>query len=183
MVLHWCLSDSKSPQVFRTLLGILADLSNAVVWIVSTYNLISKSSSHFINHLGIVPSVPITIGITVTFMFHSLFYFCSLARSRYSSLFSIFKIFSLWSTGTAKSTIRQVLSFFFLLSTRSGRLAEIRWSVCISKSQRRLWVSFSGTDSRLCLYHLFVWSNLNFLHNSQWTHSPIPSCLILYSLR
>ena len=32
------LSDSKSPQVSRTRLGILAVLSNAVVWIVSTAN-------------------------------------------------------------------------------------------------------------------------------------------------
>ena len=35
MVFHWSLSDSKSPQVFRTLLCILADLNNAVVWPVS----------------------------------------------------------------------------------------------------------------------------------------------------
>ena len=36
MVFHWSLSDSKSPQVSRTLLSILAVLNNAVVWIVST---------------------------------------------------------------------------------------------------------------------------------------------------
>ena len=35
MVFHWSLSDSKSPQVSRTRLRILAVLSNAVVWIVS----------------------------------------------------------------------------------------------------------------------------------------------------
>ena len=32
MVFYWSLSDSKSPQFSRTLLSILADLSNAVVW-------------------------------------------------------------------------------------------------------------------------------------------------------
>ena len=36
MVFHWSLSDSKSPQVSRTLLSILAVLNNAVVWMVST---------------------------------------------------------------------------------------------------------------------------------------------------
>ena len=44
MVPHWSLSDSMSPQVSRTLLGILADLSNAVVWIVSERPPISSSS-------------------------------------------------------------------------------------------------------------------------------------------
>ena len=36
MVFHWSLSDNKSPQVSRTLLSILADLKNAVVWMVPT---------------------------------------------------------------------------------------------------------------------------------------------------
>ena len=35
MVSHWSLSDSKFPQVSRTLLSILTDLNNAVVWTVS----------------------------------------------------------------------------------------------------------------------------------------------------
>ena len=35
----------KSPQVSRTLLSILADLNNAVIWIVSTPLLISMSTS------------------------------------------------------------------------------------------------------------------------------------------
>ena len=44
----------------------------------------------------------------------------------------------------------------------SNRLAEIKWYVCIWKSQIGLFVSFSKTDSRLWICHLFVWSNLNF---------------------
>ena len=75
MVFHWCLSDSKSPQVSRTLLSILADHNNVVVWMVSTRPLISKSSSHLTNPLLIVPRAPITIGITVTFMLDSFFQF------------------------------------------------------------------------------------------------------------
>ena len=75
MVSHWSLSDSKSPQVSMTLLDILADLSNAVVWIVSTRPLVSKSFNPSTNPLVTVPSAPITIGITVTFMFHSFIQF------------------------------------------------------------------------------------------------------------
>ena len=60
MVFHWSLSDSKSPQVSRTRLGILAVLSNAVIWIVSTRPLTSKSSRPFNNPLVIVPKAPIT---------------------------------------------------------------------------------------------------------------------------
>ena len=61
--------------------------------------------------------------------------------------------------------------------TRSGRLAEVRGSVSISKFQRILCVSFSRVDSELCTYHLFVWSNSNFLHNFQ--QSLPPSILFL----
>ena len=73
---------------------------------VSTCPLISKFWSPLTNHLGIVPSAPITIGITVTLTFHIFF------------------------SSQARSTIWLVL--FFLL-TRSGRRAEMRWSVGISK--------------------------------------------------
>ena len=52
----------------------------------------------------------------------------------------------------------------------------------ISKSQRILFVSFSMTDSGLCICHLFVWSNLNFLHNSLWISLPTQSYLVVYSL-
>ena len=112
MVFHWNLSDSKSPQVSSTCLRILAVLSNAVVWIVSTCPPTSSSSKPFNNLLVIVPNAPITIGTIVTFMFHS--FFNSLARSRYLFVFSLSFRFILWSAGTAKSTILQILFFFFL---------------------------------------------------------------------
>ena len=61
---------SKSSQVSRTLLSILAVLNNAVVWIVSTRPPTSKSSRPFNNPLVTVPNAQITIGTIVTFMFH-----------------------------------------------------------------------------------------------------------------
>ena len=178
MAFHWSLSESKSPQVSRTLLSILAVLNNAVVWMVSSRPPTSKSSSPFSNPLVAVPNAPITIGIIVTCMFHIFFF--SRARSRYLSFFSYSFSFILWSAGTAKSTILQVL-FFLLIIIKSGLLAGIRWSVCISKSHRSLCVAFSRTGAGFCIYHLLVWSNLNFLHISQWITLPTQTCLALYS--
>ena len=71
MAFSWSFSNSKSPQVSKTLLSILAFLNNAVVWKVSTRPPTSKSSSLLNNPLVTVPNAPITIGIIVTFMFHS----------------------------------------------------------------------------------------------------------------
>ena len=179
MVFHWSLSDSEFPQVSWTHLSILALLNNVVVWMVSTHLPTFKSSSPFSNHLVTVPNIPVTIGIIVTFIFHS--FFNSLARSRYLSLFSHFFSFILWSAETAKSTILQVL-FFLLIIIRSGHLAEIRWSTCTSKSHRSLCVLFSWTGAGLCIDHLLVWSNLDSLHIFQWITLPTQSCLVLYSL-
>ena len=69
MVFPWSLSDSKSPQVSKTLFSILAVLNNVVVWMVSTRPPTSKSSSFFSNPLVTIPNVPITIGIIITCMF------------------------------------------------------------------------------------------------------------------
>ena len=159
MVFHWRLSDSKFPQVSRTLLSILAVFNNAVVWMVSTRLPTSKSPRPFNNPLVTVPKAPITIGIIVTFMFHS--FFNSLARSRYVSLFSLSFSFILWSAGTAKSTILQIFFFFFfVIIIRSDLLVEIRWSVCMYKSQRSLCISFSSSSSSSsssCYYYYYYY--------------------------
>ena len=130
MIFHWSLSDSKSLQFSKTLLNILANLNNSVVWMVSTNPVISKSSSPFTNPLVTVPRTPITISINITFIFHS--FFNSSARSWYLSFFSLSFNFTLLSAGTAKNTILQFL-FLLLIIIRSGCLTDIRWSVCMSK--------------------------------------------------
>ena len=93
MVFHWSLSAIKFPQVSRTLLSILVDLNDAVVWMVSACRLMSKSSSPFTQPLEILPGASNTTLITVTFLFHS-FYFSSLARSKLLSLFVFFDFHS-----------------------------------------------------------------------------------------
>ena len=117
------MTDSRSPQVSWTLLSILAVLNNAVVWVVSTRPPTSKSSRLFNSLLVTVPNAPITIGIIVTFMFHS--FFNSLVRSVYLSFFSLSFSFILWSAGSAKSTILQVLWGVLLITIRSSLLVEI----------------------------------------------------------
>ena len=51
----------------------------------------------------------------------------------------------------------------------------------MSKSLRSPCVLFSRAGARLCIYILFVWSNLNFLQISQWIPLPTKSCVVLYS--
>ena len=129
MVYQWSLSDSKSPQVFRTRLRILAILSIAVVWIVSTRPPTSKSSRPFNNPLVIVPNAPITIGTIVTFMFHS-FFFCP-------SFYFPSVLFC--GLPGQQSQVFCKFSFFLLIIIRSGLLAGIRWSVCMFSSPIRVY--------------------------------------------
>ena len=143
---------------------------------VSTCPVIFKSSSPCTNSLATVPRALTTIGIIVSFN--------SLAKVEVLiSLFTFFN-FTLRSAETAKSTILQVhffLFFFFFCIIKSGLLAEIRWPVCISKSQRYLFIWFSMMYAGLYIYHWFVWKNFKFLRISQWITLPTHSCLILYS--
>ena len=83
MVFHWSRSDRTSPQVSRTLLGVLAHFISAVVEMVSILSLTSCSCSLFSRmfqkrQLGQVSTLP--------FMF--LRFFRTLPRSWYLSSFS-----------------------------------------------------------------------------------------------
>ena len=181
MLSYWILSESKFFQVSRTLLSILADLKNAIIWMISTSPLISKSSSPFTNPSRIVQNVPITIGITVTFMFHSFFLVPKQSPGTYF-IFQIFVFFQFYSVVCWYSKFNNSAGSLFLLTiTRAGHLAEIRGSVYISKLQRNLRVPFCWKYSVFWLYNLFVWSNLDFLHNSQSIALPTQLCLVLYS--
>ena len=95
-------------------------------------------------------------------------------------LFIFFQFYSVVSWDNKVDNFANSL-FLLLIVIKSGLLAEIRRSMCISKSHRSLYVSFSRTGARLCIYHLFAWSNLNFLQISQWITLPTQWCLVVYS--
>ena len=153
---------------------------------VSTRPLIFKSSSTCINSLVIVPRAPITIGITVTFMF----FLIEQGPGTYLS----FCFLSISLSGQPRQQSLQfgkffLFSFFFLLLiiSWSGRLAEIRWFVCMSKSQRSFRVSFSRTDSGFVII-IITLLIVSFSHKRQlmafhWSlsdsNSPIVSMTLL----
>ena len=88
-----------------------------------------KPSSLFISPLVAVPSAPGTIAITVTSMVHSFFQFSYKVQVR------IFLLsFPQFNPGVRVHYSEGAL--FLVTLTRSGRLAEIKWSVCILKSPR-----------------------------------------------
>ena len=116
---------------------------------VSTRSLISKSSCPCINPLVTEPSAPITIGTIVTFMFHGPFN--SLARSWYLSFFSLFFTFILSSTGTAKSTIRQLL-----LCLSLGMVVWLRLCDPFLSQNPREFVRFSLLDGFWVVHIPFV---------------------------
>ena len=185
MAFHMSLSDSKSPEksprdYSRTLLRIQADLSNAVVWMISTCSLIYESSSLYTNPLRIVPSPPTKIGITVIFMFHRFFSFYPVTDINPS--FHFFNV-TQCSAGIPMSTIRQG-SLSLLTIKKSGRLAEIWWSVCISKSQGSLCLSFSGKKkNRVAHVPLFCMVKFQFFAEfpvDHFSHSVLSSFIFFY---
>ena len=128
---------------------------------VSIRLLISKSSSSCINSLVTVPRAPITIGINVTFIFYSLFNSLARSISRDSKVHNFLR--SLLSLSLLLLLLLLLLLYGLVvwprLSDPFGCQNPIRVFFC---------VSFSKTDVGLCIHHLLVWANLNFLHNSQW---------------
>ena len=156
MVSRWSLSDNKSPQVSRILLSILADLNNAVVWMVPTRPLISES---LYQSFGDCTKNTNYNRYNRHFHVPQFFQF----PSKVQVLILLFIFFQFYCVVSWDSKF----SLFLLIITRSDRLADIRWSVCISKSQRSLCILFFRTDVGLCVYHLFTWSDFNFLYNSQ----------------
>ena len=65
---------------------------------------------------------------------------------------------------TSRSRVQNPLSGFALKQTKESSAWRTTYIVL-----------------QLCIYHLFVWSNFNFLHNSQWITLPTQLCLVLLS--
>ena len=116
---------------------------------VSVRTLIFFSFSLFFKPLVNVPSEPHTIGITITFIFHSIF--SSQISLIYLTVFSLHFNFSLWFVGYCK--IYYLTNYCFLVITKSGLLAGIRWSICIWKT-REFYVFHFLWRILFCAYYL-----------------------------
>ena len=99
----------KFSQVSRILCSILANLSNAVVWMVLARLPISNFSSPLTKPLRAVPRVPAIIGSTLTIMFH-IFSVLQQGSSTYLSF--CFLCFSLCSPPSRQSPLFGGFSFF-----------------------------------------------------------------------
>ena len=169
MVFHWSLSDCKSPQVSRTLLSILADLNNAVVCIVSTRPLISKSSSPLLTVL----SEPITIGITFTFMFHSFELSCKVLV-----LISLFTFLQFYSVVSWNGKVHfSAGSLLFVDYHKIWLLGRNLYFKILENFVSHFLGWILGYAYTICSYGQI----LN-LHNSLWINFLTQSCVVLYSL-
>ena len=103
------LSDRKFHQLSMTLLSILVDLNYVAVWMVSNCFLISKSFSPCIYPLVTVPRAQISVGITISFMFHSFYKF----SSKVQVLIFLFAFFQFYSVVIRDSKVNNSASYFF----------------------------------------------------------------------
>ena len=157
----------KTVRLRETFLNIMADLDNAVVWMVSIRLLISKSSCLCTNPLVTATNPPIINGIPVTSTF-----FIYLARSSSLSFYSLFFKFS--STVSLDTKIHNsARSLFLLIIFRSVRLPEIRWSVFISESQRSLCVLFAGSNINIIIIIIIIeiWTSSECSLRLLWTNA------------
>ena len=115
MVFHWILSDT-SPQVSSTLLSILADLNNAVIWIVSTHSLMSKSSNPFTQNTN-------KNWYNCHFHVPQLLFFFQFPR-KVEVLILLFAFFQLYSVISRDSIIIIIIIDVFVAAVAGGGLGK-----------------------------------------------------------
>ena len=126
------------------------------------------------------------VGSTV-YMLQSVYIYQSQSGHIYLSIY--FSQFSRQFCNFSLLFIYLFIYLFLFVTIKSGLLVGIGWSVCILKSHRSLCESFSRTGAGLCICHLFVWSNWNILHISQWITcwpsrvSPYTPSVLIYCIR
>ena len=129
MSFYW--SDSKSTQVSRTLLSILADLKNAVVLMVSFRPLISNSSSPLLNPLE-------TLGFTLLY-----FKMAVMPLVPQTEMADVAKLMSLGNLLARKTT-------WLVLTTTSATSIL----TCVFGASYMTWIVYLPT---LILFHIFTY--------------------------
>ena len=170
MVFHWTLRDSQSLEVAWTLLSILSEINNIVIWRVSVRPVISKSSSLFYNPLVIVPKSPNTIGIIVTFMFNSFFF---QFPSKVQVLILFFYFFPVLFCGQPGQQILSLLFYYYCFIIIIIYSLRVFYINCNRWSFLGVWVTslqdfsqYHGRSQRLCsLKGLYSSSNFQFPHS------------------
>ena len=163
----------------RTLLSILTDFNCALVWMVSLCPLYPKSSSPFTKSFGYCSKCTNYNWYHCYLHVHScFFFFSSLARSRYLSLFRFILILLCGLPGR-QSLLFCMFSFFIFLF-RWLSLGLVVWprldDPFVSKDhKRRLCFAFSRIDSGLCIYYCRIEFNF-YLISSRITFLTL-SCL------
>ena len=125
-----------------------------------------------------IPRAPITIGITVTFKFHSFFSIPYQGPITYLS----FRFLSISLCGQLAQQCQQFVKFFCCCWWLLGLVVLLRLGD-LFVSQNPWGVSAFNSPGRilwLYIYYLFVWSNFNFLHSSQWITLPTQVSQVLY---
>ena len=121
--------------------GLYWIFDTAEVWMVSIFFSDFQFLQSFFKLLEIFPSSPTSIGITIIFMFHTIF-----------------------SSFIASFYFKYVVCLNGKIPEKVGSLFLTNWQnvwpsglhICTLKSQRILCVSFSRKDYGLCTYHLVV---------------------------
>ena len=142
---HWSVRGSRSPQVSRTLLSILVDPDNAVVWRVLIFSLISNSLTFHSKH-------------SVTFIKCTNYYWyhCHLYVPRaFLALQARSKYFTLWSGKTTKilKMTRVFLLVYWYLVWPSMQDWVIRLFLKIPENFMRLILKDGGPASLGCRIH------------------------------
>ena len=124
----------------------------------------------------------VSLSLSLSFvLFCFLFcFFSSLTRSRYLSLSLRFLLILLCGLPEQESLLFGRFSFFinYHNAWSSDWDHETRFYLKISENLECL---LFQDRFLVVLYHLFVWSNLNFLHNSNRISFSSQSCLVLHS--
>ena len=187
MAFHKSPNENKSLQVYRTIFIIQANLKNAIVWMVSDRPSNSSRSfvslNFFFDYLSVVSRDcnvynPVVFLIFLyqfllgAFQAHSLqlvspspAYTTIFLAPRKSPSICLSIHFLLFSFIFPLERQNALHASSFLISTRSGLQAEIRY-LRISKN---------------FFLHLVVWSKFNLFPNSQWITFRTTSCLVLSS--
>ena len=147
-------------------------------WMISARPLISMSSSHCTKSLVTVSWAPITIGITVTYMFHSFS-----IPNQGPGIYLSFRFRLMFSVVSRDSKVKYFASSPFIFADYYKVWSYSRDLVIL------LYFKFIVEFVRLILLdkcwvvHIpFVrMVNFTFLHHSQWVALSTLSCLILYS--